>query len=418
MYIVKFFKVSFAFILLTSLITCLSIFASAEIITGTCGVNTFYTLDTETGSFTLSGNGKVTSNPWYYDRELIQSVTIESGITGIGNQIFYGFPRIESITIPEGVTEIGYNAFAYSKIQSIVLPKSLVRVANRAFMESQVKNTYYNGELEDWLKIDFEHHTSSPAGKLYFNKKLVTNIVIPENTTVKPYSFYGCLSLNCITIPDSVTSIGTLAFSNWSTQYIICGKGSVASKYSAAFNGTNTVHHFFTHVSEITQNTATCTESGTAFFACTECSYTYSENAPATGHDIVQHEAQNPTCISVGWNAYNSCTHCEFTTYSEISRIDHTETETIITQPSATATGIGKYTCTVCGNEEERTIHAYADYNQNSEFDVADILTFMHNILNGNAGIHMDINGDGKVGTADIIRLLKISANSPYPLSF
>ncbi len=39
---------------------------------------------------------------------------------------------------------------------------------------------------------------------------------------------------------------------------------------------------------------------------------------PEMGHDIVKHNAKNPTFTQVGWEAYEECTRCSYTTYVEI----------------------------------------------------------------------------------------------------
>ena len=102
MYILKLLKFSFSFVLVTSLITCLSIFASAEIITGACGVNNSdpshqrYSLDTETGVLTISGTGDM--GPWRYWKNhtsAIRSVIVEEGVSGIGGQAFYKCANLE-----------------------------------------------------------------------------------------------------------------------------------------------------------------------------------------------------------------------------------------------------------------------------------------------------------------------------------
>ena len=113
----------------------------------------------------------------------------------------------------------------------------------------------------------------------------------------------------------------------------------------------------------------TCTEIGcNAYETCSRCDYTTYEEIEATGHtpgaaatcttaqtcdvcgtvlaealdhDLMQHEAQAPTCTEIGWNAYETCSRCDYTTYSEIEATGHTS--------GAAATCTTAQTCDVCG---------------------------------------------------------------------
>ena len=38
----------------------------------------------------------------------------------------------------------------------------------------------------------------------------------------------------------------------------------------------------------------------------------------ALGHDIVQHDAQAPTCITVGWASYDTCSRCGFSYKTDV----------------------------------------------------------------------------------------------------
>ena len=88
---------------------------------------------------------------------------------------------------------------------------------------------------------------------------------------------------------------------------------------------------------------ATCTEHK----VCTECNeilerafghvagnYADCENdslcvicqeklADALGHNEVEHDAQEPTCTEIGWDAYVTCTRCSYSTYAEIPANGH-----------------------------------------------------------------------------------------------
>ena len=47
------------------------------------------------------------------------------------------------------------------------------------------------------------------------------------------------------------------------------------------------------------------------------------DTIPASGHDLVHHEAKAATCTAVGWDAYDTCTRCDYTTYVEKSALGH-----------------------------------------------------------------------------------------------
>ena len=94
-----------------------ALFASAETVGGTCGAdggNLTWSLDTDTGVLTISGTGDMAdyseddAAPWSEDyKDCIQSVTIGSGVTSIGDYAFSYHFMLTSATIGEDVTHIG-----------------------------------------------------------------------------------------------------------------------------------------------------------------------------------------------------------------------------------------------------------------------------------------------------------------------
>ena len=107
----------------------------------------------------------------------------------------------------------------------------------------------------------------------------------------------------------------------------------------------------------------TCTEIGwNAYDTCTRCDYTTYVEKAALNHDLVHHDAKEPTCTEIGWNAYDTCSRCDYTTYAEIDALGHKYGETTVIKPQYKVDGYSTHTCTVCGNEEKFDFTAALTY--------------------------------------------------------
>ncbi|MCC8077399.1 MAG: leucine-rich repeat protein [Oscillospiraceae bacterium] len=130
--------------------------------TGTCGENVIWTLDTDTGVLTISGEGEMedysssSDVPWYSIRESITAVVIEDGVTSIGNRAFYYCSNLTSVTIPDSVTSIGQYAFnGCSSLTSVTIPDSVTAIDFGAFaLCSSLTDVYYGGSEADWNAIE------------------------------------------------------------------------------------------------------------------------------------------------------------------------------------------------------------------------------------------------------------------------
>ena len=225
------------------------------------------------------------NQPWYSLRNQITTVTIESGVTSIGNSAFYNCTNLASITIPSSVTSIGNNAFIMcSKLASITIPSSVTTIGNNAFagctsmesitipssvttigvsafggctkMESfNVAEGNANYASEDGVLFNKTKTTivSYPAGKTAITYEIpasvttignnafedctnLTSITIPANvTSIGDDAFYYCTSLTSITIPASVTAIGARAFCYCTSLTSITIPANVTSIGDGAF---------------------------------------------------------------------------------------------------------------------------------------------------------------------------------------
>ena len=95
---------------------------------------------------------------------------------------------------------------------------------------------------------------------------------------------------------------------------------------------------------------ATCLAIGwDAYDTCLRCDYTTYEEIPALGHDLVHHDTKDPTCTEIGWNAYDTCSRCDYTTYEEIPALGHDLVHHDAKAATCTEIGWNAYdTCTRC----------------------------------------------------------------------
>ena len=94
-----------------------------------------------------------------------------------------------------------------------------------------------------------------------------------------------------------------------------------------------------------------CTEDGLKSFECVVCQETKTESVDALGHDIITHEAQDPTCSAIGWDAYETCSRCSYSTKVEKEMIPHSFGWVVDQQPTLDADGIKHEECSVCGEK-------------------------------------------------------------------
>jgi len=196
--------------------------------------NSSYTGGTATYMYYSSSSESAT----YYIPSSLKTVTVLGGQLKYG--AFSGCSRLESVTIPSSVTSIGDRAFSgCSGLESVTIPSSVTSIGARAFEGcSRLKSVYYDGTLEQWLAISFGSNPCCNGSDLYIQGNKITDLVIPEGvTSIGDYAFSGCSGLESVTIPSSVTSIGSSAFYGCSGLKSVTIPSKVTSIGDCAFSG-------------------------------------------------------------------------------------------------------------------------------------------------------------------------------------
>lgn len=154
--------------------------------------------------------------------ELSGELVIPGNVTSIPARAFYGCDLITSVIIPASVTEIGEYAFSScTSLESVTIPDGVTSIGNGAF----------------WDCINITTVTMPATAIDYIPKDSLQTVVITSGDSIDEHAFIYCTSLTSITIPDSVTSIGSSAFNGCASLESITIPDGVTSIGDYAFNG-------------------------------------------------------------------------------------------------------------------------------------------------------------------------------------
>ena len=174
-------------------------------ITGDCGKNAIWRLDTETGTLTISGTGDMYTQykpvydwGYYRYRDEIKEVVVEEGITSISSCAFGKFdpggsanseyPNLTKLTLSSSVKSIGSFAFDKTGLTSITLPEGLETIEERAFRRIPLSGDLI---LPKSLKN---------IGTYAFAFTDITSVNLNEVMYLGGQSFTNCNSLKEVTI--------------------------------------------------------------------------------------------------------------------------------------------------------------------------------------------------------------------------
>ena len=155
------------------------------------------------------------------------SISIPDSVTTIGNSAFSSCSSLTSVEIGDSVTKIGSYAFEYcTSLTSVVMGDSVTEIGNSAFYGcealkyNEYDNAYYLGNDNNPYIILVKAKSTD-----------ITSCNIHEDTKlIHSSAFHDCRSLTSVVIGDSVTEIGSYAFSG-------CDRLTIFTEWLAAPSG-------------------------------------------------------------------------------------------------------------------------------------------------------------------------------------
>ena len=142
------------------------------------------------GRYSVDVDTRVIADCAFEDCDGVTGVTLPSNLKTIGDRAFFGCSSLSAVTVPSSVSKIGNAAFACSDggIKSISVNS---------------KNTHFKSVDGVLYSYDMSSVTVFPA------QKASSEFTVPDGVeAIAPYAFFGCGSIESLTLPASLKTIG------------------------------------------------------------------------------------------------------------------------------------------------------------------------------------------------------------------
>lgn len=144
----------------------------------------------------------------------LSSVILSGGLTAIPDNTFRECTSLSSISVPGGVTSIGSKAFYETPISSISIPAATTSIASDAFQQAKnLTSINIAGGSSAYSSSDGCVYNASGSRLLIVPEGKTGVTISAGTTTIGSGAFRDCTNIASLSLPNSVTTIESNAFS-------------------------------------------------------------------------------------------------------------------------------------------------------------------------------------------------------------
>lgn len=246
----------------------------------------------------------------FYYCDSLTSITIPKSVTLIDNSAFFVCINLSRVTLAEGLTTIGEDAFSEcSSLTSITIPTTVSSIGRHGFSGCSSLTDVYLTDMDAWCRIDFGNERANPmyfAQNIWLNDSKIISVTVPEGVTELNYTFYGFKDLIRVTLPTSLTSIGSSTFESCTSLILVKVPEGVTNIGKRAF-------YECTSLANVTLPESLTKIDDEAFYDCRMSAVNISGNVAFIGNSAFA-DCNNLTAVTlpaglteIGNSAFSSC---------------------------------------------------------------------------------------------------------------